>query len=69
MKAITDNNICPYRRDRRRQSIECANCRYNRVTDIRRFELTRFHRILPTAGTVCIADEQPQYNIINILTQ
>ena len=47
--------ICKYT-GYRRQSLECANCKYNRVVNVPNFEAAAKHE-RKTGGTICIYPE------------
>lgn len=52
MEQIT-NKPCKHIAGRVAGTVQCANCKFNRVVEYRKFE----SQATPTAGTVCIADE------------
>lgn len=55
MSKKIDTGICPIT-GYERQSLQCANCRYNRVDNLIRFSACQKTEC-KTQGTVCIATE------------
>ena len=50
---------CQYIKNRERQSLKCANCRYNRVVNIQTF-VRAAHTSNKTAGSVCVYKDKRQ---------
>ena len=55
MNKKIDTGICPIT-GYERQSLQCANCRHNRVVSIQRFAKCQQTKC-KTKGTVCIVEE------------
>jgi hypothetical protein len=53
----TQKRECNYIAGRYKNTIECANCKYNHVVNVVRFEYGR-RRGNPTAGTVCLKEKE-----------